>query len=314
MLSLFYQLVRPSHFLYFSPKHEENMSEVIIKNDLLTAIINTKGAELCSLKDSKTEYIWQADAQYWGRHAPILFPIVGKLINDQYTYKGKTYKLPQHGFARDMEFDTTLTDESLAVFVLSSTEDTKANYPFDFELKVTYKLQDDLLKVQYMIQNVGAEDMFFSIGAHPAFRCPVEEGHKRSDYQLKFDWKVTTNSSILKNGAISNETSNPFLDEGVIRIDDDLFDRDALIFQENEFSHATIFHEPSASYYLSIHFDSFPYLGIWSKSSESPFLCVEPWHGLADLEGHNGDLTKKKGIIKLPKEDIFVCGYAIETY
>ena len=290
------------------------MSELKIENDLLTAKFNSKGAELTSLRDAQREYIWQADPQHWGKHSPILFPIIGQLKDGAFEHKGKSYNLSRHGFARDMDFIVTEHEGDRISFELTSTNNTLQVYPFDFKLIVKYVLLDDVLKTQYVVENIDSQEMLFSLGGHPAFNCPMEESQKRSDYQLIFDINDSPESYILENGLLGNHKTNHFSEDGSLKIKDDLFNDDALIFKNSEFGSATLVHEPSENAYFTMHFDGFPYLGIWSKDNKSPFVCIEPWFGVADGTDHNQQLASKEGIVKLPMGQRFVCGYAIETY
>jgi galactose mutarotase-like enzyme len=159
-----------------------------ISNQQITACFNAEGAELCSLQanENKQELIWQADAAFWGRHAPILFPIVGKLWQDEYRVEGKTFNLPQHGFARDTTFKLEKLESHKATFTIQWNEETLAKYPFKFLLRVIYEVIKNTLQITYQVENQDDKAILFSIGAHPAFNCPVLPSEKRSDYMLDF--------------------------------------------------------------------------------------------------------------------------------
>ncbi len=160
-----------------------------IFNDYLEATFRTTGAELVSLKRNSDdrEFIWQADPDHWGRHAPILFPFVGKLKNDSYQYQGQTYKMNQHGFARDMEFNLIDQEKEFIRFSFTSIDQTLKVYPFRFELIISYRLEENSLIVACEVKNLESPDLYFSIGAHPAFNCPLVQGEVRSDYWLEFE-------------------------------------------------------------------------------------------------------------------------------
>ncbi|GAY72964.1 lacX protein, plasmid [Lentilactobacillus kosonis] len=143
-----------------------------LTNDYLTVLINPLGAELTSVKSSDTEYIWTADKQYWGRHAPILFPIVGRLKDDRYKYAGNTYQMTQHGFARDNEFEVESQTNSDVTLSLTASANTLINYPFSFKLTVKYELQDHELNVSMTVTNLDNQEMIFQLGAHPGFNVP----------------------------------------------------------------------------------------------------------------------------------------------
>jgi len=285
-----------------------------IQNDFLTAKVKTEGAELISLKKGETEYIWQADKNYWGRHAPILFPIVGKLKNNEYSYKGNTHSMSQHGFARDHNFEVFAQSEDSITFSLKSTAETKKSYPFDFELRVTYFLKENKLATKYQVFNTDTKDLLFSIGGHPAFNCPVDDGHERSDYVIRLDDSHNIESKILENGTIGKQTKDVLKEGSILPIEKDTFAEDAIIFDPNPFRKATLIHHESKQEYLSVHFQGFPALGIWSKNEESPFVCIEPWYGIADYHDHDGTLENKRGIIALKTADTFECQYAVKVY
>ncbi len=286
-----------------------------IYNDILTASIQAKGAEITSLQKDRKEYIWQAEPSVWARHSPILFPIVAKLINNQYTHNDKTYHLNQHGFARDCTFTLESKEKSSVCFLLQSNEDTKAMYPFDFELRVTHFLKENRLKTKYEVTNTSKETMYFSIGGHPAFCCPIEEGHERQEYALRMDDAVDVKSKLLDKGTISHtKEKDVLIDQQYVPLGKETFQEDALIFDPNPFRKATLVHLPTEKEYLAVHFQGFASLGVWSKNEVSPFVCIEPWYGTADYEGHDGELRNKKGILSLEKGATFSCQYAVAVF
>jgi galactose mutarotase-like enzyme len=268
------------------------------------------------LKSKKIEYLWNGNPEYWNRHAPVLFPIVGKLIDNEYFYNEKTFHLGQHGFARDYEFKVIEQSETSITFELKSNMQTLENYPFEFVLHIKYTLLENQVKTEYFVLNPShSEDLYFSIGAHPAFNCPFEENQQRSEYQLIFDNDQTPESLDKDAGIALNKTYPIFKEKGFLTVSDDIFDKDALIFAPNPFSEVTFMHQPTQKKYLKIKFQNFPFLGIWSskKSSKiSPFVCIEPWHGIADFSNHTKEFTQKKGIIKLSPSMIFECNFVIE--
>ncbi len=282
-----------------------------IGNEFLKAKFQSKGAELISLIKKKTgqEYIWQANPSHWARHTPVLFPFVGRLKNDQYFYEGKNYNMGQHGFARDKEFEIESQSDHSLVFLLKSDEQTLENYPFRFELRLEYILTDQSLITRYHVKNVGTEMMYFSIGGHPAFKCAMTLAGKRSDYHLLFNKEESSDTHLLEDGTFSGET-DLVLQGDRLPITDSLFDRDALVFKDLKSTNVSLVSVDKK--WLKFHFQGFPYLGIWSKNNRSPFVCIEPWFGLADNQNHDGDLTKKEGILKLDPAKTFTCDYKIE--
>ncbi len=284
-----------------------------IENQFLTAMFSAKGAELTSLrtKDSSQEYIWQASREHWARHSPILFPIVGKLKNDSYNYLGKSYNLPQHGFARDMIFEVEKHEPTFIQFLLKSNEETLKKYPFEFELRLNYKLAEESIIAGYEVTNTDSKKMFFSIGGHPAFNCPMDADEKRSDYKLVFNKLGDKDIHLIENGLFNGKTK-PLPSDGVIQITDSLFDDDALVLKNLQATNVTLASDKKK--WLKFHYQGFPYLGLWSKNRKSPFVCIEPWFGLADHENHNGDLSNKEGIQQLGTGKTFKCDYKVEIH
>ncbi|MEP0365338.1 MAG: aldose 1-epimerase family protein [Cyclobacteriaceae bacterium] len=283
-----------------------------IQNQHLKAKFLLKGAELCNLinKETGQEYIWQGDPTHWARHTPVLFPFVGKLKDDQYSYEGKTYPMGQHGFARDMDFTVEKQDEASISFLLKATPATLAKYPFHFELRLEYVLEGKSLITRYHVKNAGSELMYFAIGGHPAFKCAMTLAGTRSDYHLLFNKEESSETHLLEEGIFSGNT-DAMLSGDKLHITDTLFDRDAIVFKDLKSTNVTLVSQDRK--WFKFHFQGFPYLGIWSKSQRSPFVCIEPWFGLADNEHHDGELTTKEGIQKLESGKTFTCDYKVET-
>jgi galactose mutarotase-like enzyme len=283
-----------------------------LMNEYLIIEIKSHGAELSSIKSNSdgTEYLWQADTAYWGRSAPVLFPVVGKLANNQYKYDNKTYSLSQHGFARDMEFELVAAAPDKITYVLKSSEATLEKYPFNFELLIGYKLKDNTLSVKYTVRNTGNDKMYFSVGAHPGFNWPIEDLGKTEDYYLEFDQDENIASYAVEEGLKSKNTY-PFLkDERIVNLSHELFRQDAIIlndFKSNKLS----MRSRTLSKAVTVEFEGFPYLGIWSKPEGAPFLCIEPWYGVADSVDSTGDITNKEGILCLEPSCEFNCQFTI---
>jgi len=283
-----------------------------ISNQFLKASINSKGAELTSLKKdgSEAEYIWEADPEVWGRHAPLLFPVVGRLKNDRYTFQGQEYTLGQHGFARNMEFSNLVNNSESVIFELQENDDTLRDFPFHFALQVSFYLRENYLYTKYEVHNTDDKTIYFSIGGHPGFTCPLNSGESRSDYSLEFEKIEQAESYILEGGTISGRTKK-VIEGKSIALSNDLFDEDALIFKDLKSEKVSLMNSAGKAI-LHFHFAGFPYLGIWSKSQTSPYVCVEPWFGLADNHDHNGALENKEGIQTLEPNCIFRCEFGIE--
>ncbi len=268
-----------------------------LKNRTLRIEADTYGAELhsiCSVPDGK-EYLFDADPQYWKRHAPVLFPIVGSLKDKKLLIGGLEYPMGQHGFARDMEFRLSEKTEDSLLFVLESSEETRARFPYDFRLSTGYRLSGTEIAVTWQVENTGSSEMHYQIGGHPAFYCPVDSFlEKQSDYFLKFDsgkplsYKLLNSDGLLDWPVYSLET-----DDGYCGITEDFFDRDALIIEGGQ-SKAVSLCRPDRKPYLTVLFDA-PLYGIWSPAKkQAPFVCIEPWWGRADRADFLGDISERE--------------------
>lgn len=278
----------------------------IISNSNLTAQIKHSGAELCSLKNNENkEFIWNGNPLFWGKHSPVLFPIVGTLKNNSYFYNGKDYNMSRHGFARDMPFEAINKSQNSVTFSLVSTPETNKMYPFDFELQITYTLEENSLNVEYKVINNGKLPMPFSIGAHPAFSL---EGNFEN-YSIEFEKDEMLEYYLLENDLISNKKKQLGTKNKKIDLNYQLFENDALIFKSIESNTLTILE--NATPFLKVNFKGFPSLGIWTKK-EAPFLCIEPWFGYSDTAENFGNLFEKEGIEVLKENEIFNSEYSIE--
>lgn len=277
-----------------------------IANEYLQVKISTKGAELQSIvrKDNQLEYLWSGDPAFWGKKSPVLFPIVGNLKNNTYLHKGIPYQLGRHGFARDMEFTVTEHTEKQITLNLSDSDTTRKNYPFSFSLNIRYTLQDASLTVSYEVQNTGDETMYFSIGAHPAFKVPLVNGTAYEDYALHFSDTETAEVWPLSASGQISRTPAPYLDHTkVLPLQKKLFYDDALVFK-NLASTAISLRSEKTPHGLTLRYAGFPYMGIWS-AKDADFVCIEPWCGIADHDDATGILEEKEGIIPLSPEALF---------
>ncbi|MFP9098413.1 aldose 1-epimerase family protein [Flavobacterium sp. RHBU_24] len=281
--------------------------EISITNGTLTATINAKGAELISLTKAGTEYMWEGNPEFWGKHSPVLFPIVGTLKNNSYNYNGNTYSLSRHGFARDNDFAVINKDANTATFLLAATDASQEKYPFDFELALVYTLHESELTIEYHVTNKGTAPMPFSIGAHPAFALPG----KFEGYSLKFEKHEPLVSTQLTNDLLSDISQELPADHGELPLAYNLFERDALIFKSLESKSITI--KKEGKEYLAVRFFDFPHLGIWTKTG-APFLCIEPWQGYSDTETSNGDIVTKEGIINLEAANTYKAAFTITIF
>ncbi len=284
-----------------------------LENEQIRISVDTMGAELRSLrkKATDTEYMWDARPEYWKRISPVLFPIVGSLNNGSYRCDGREYPMSQHGFARDMEFELReQTGDSLR-FVLRATEETKERYPFDFELELGYRLCGNDLAVSWKVTNCDDREMYFSIGGHPAFLCPIGGRGVQTDYKLAFDTDHTITSGIIGDGGTLSERTKTFaLTDAKMDITADLFDEDALIIEHDQ-AHEVSLCDPDGVPYLTVRFDA-PLFGVWSPAKKNaPFICIEPWYGRCDRETFTGDLSEREYGNKLVPSETFYAEYTI---
>ncbi|WP_293871644.1 aldose 1-epimerase family protein [Flavobacterium sp.] len=285
--------------------------KTIISNSKVSVIIHHKGAELISLKNTDTqhEYIWEGNPRYWAKHSPILFPIVGTLKNNCYTYKNKIYSLARHGFARDMVFDliSSLSEMSNAeaIFSLRKNIETEKMYPFDFELQIKYALTNSQLLIVYKVINNGSNVMYYSIGGHPALALPKNF----EKYSLQFQTQENLISHQLENDLLSNKTKDITLYNNQLPLSYSLFENDALIFKKIKSKQITILENNVPI--LNFKYDGFPNFGIWTKNN-APFICLEPWAGYSDLLNSRGTLADKEGIQKLDHNDFIEYRFSIE--
>ena len=279
---------------------------ITIKNLDFSAVICTKGAELISFKkNNKREYIWEGNVAFWGKHSPILFPIVGTLKNDTYTYEDKKYHLSRHGFARDKEFKVIESSENQVTLSLKSDDETQKVYPFSFELQLVYTLEENNLNIAYKIINNDKVKIPFSIGAHPAFALP--ENFK--NYSLLFEYSEALISHQLEDGLISDKTIEISQKEKGILLDYTLFENDALIFKDLKSKWVTIIE--SSKPLLKVKFSDFKSLGLWTVQ-KAPFICIEPWLGYSDTLKATGNILEKEEIQIVNPNQTFNCSFDIE--
>jgi len=286
-----------------------------IQNEILSVAIAEKGAELQSLVNKYTgiEYMWGADPAYWAKKSPVLFPIVGGLKDDKYSYGGKTYSLGRHGFARDSAFLVTEQTVESITFTLGDSADTLEKYPFHFNFSVKYALNANKLQVSYIVQNTDHKTMLFSVGGHPAFKLPLAEETLFDDYSLQFNQVETAGRWPLSPTGQVETASTPLLvNTDVLPLTKKLFYQDALVFKNLASTGVSIL-SGKTGYGLHVSFEGFPYLGIWSFK-DANFVCVEPWCGLADSVNATGELAEKEGINTLKPHDIFERTWSVEVF
>ena len=284
------------------------MDRHVLSNGYLSAAVKAEGAELCSLCDAEgTEMLWQANP-VWPRHAPVLFPIVGRLAGDALHHAGKTYRLTQHGFARDRRFAWLSRSPTSCRLVLHDDGETRALYPFAFRLEVTFTLEDDALTQNFTVTNTGREVLPASIGAHPAFVWPLRPGLEQTDHQLEFEEDEPAPIRRLQDGLLKPEPDPTPITGRVLALDPSLFDADALILDQPA-SHSVRYGAPGAET-IEISWEGFRQLGIWRRAG-GDFICIEPWFGMASPVGWDDDFARKPGLMLIPPGESKVCSLRI---
>lgn len=287
----------------------------ILKNDKLTVEISSHGAELQSIKNAEgREYLWQGDAKYWPRRSPLLFPIVCGLWQDEFRVNGKSYKMSRHGFSRDMDFEVVKKSDTEVTFSLSCSEETLKLYPYEFELLVTYTLDENYLTVDWGVENIGKEEMHFQIGGHPAFNLPgIKEGDKMHGAILLDNEEPLNRVKGNVGGCFKPEYSEFKTEDGVWKFDEESFADDAVVFDKAQVDTATILDE-NGNAYVGIDFNA-PAVGLWSPyGKNAPFVCLEPWYGMSDEAGFTGEFKDKYLMNHLQPGAMFLGGYCITVY
>ncbi len=285
----------------------------ILENEKVKITVSEQGAELHNItsKLDGTEYLWNRNKRYWGYSAPVLFPIVGKVKNGTYKVDGKEYNLPQHGLARLKKFEMIERKDDKIIFELVDSEETLKVYPYKFSLKIVYTLVESGVITEYIVENTDNKTIYFSIGAHPAFMCPMVTGEIIDDYYFEFNEKENCDIlPISEEGYIKRERKQYLFDNNIIPLSFEVFKGDALVFdslKSNKISLKSVNHDKV----LSMDFTGFPYMGLWTKATGAPFVCIEPWYGHADFEDFNGELKDKHGIQKLEVGQKFNSAYTV---
>ena len=294
------------------------MATCTIKNERLSVTIAAHGAELSSIYDKANdrELVWQADPAFWNRHAPVLFPNVGKYYGGHFTYNGTDYPMGQHGFARDTEFEQAASGENFVTYRLCADEESKKVYPFDFVLEITHRLNGNRLTVEWNVKNTDNKAMYFTIGGHPAFNVNVLPDTDFEDYSLVFKEGTEKLSYVLLDAesgtAIGDKVYELELTDSKYALKKDMFDKDALVFDGGQIEWAALA-LPDGKPYIALESIGFPNFGIWSKPG-APYVCLEPWCGRCDNKGFEGEISEKPGIIALKAGETFKKSYDIIVY
>ena len=269
--------------------------------------IKTKkaGAELTSIKLNGEEKLHQGK-EHWNRQAPILFPIVGQIKDGQTLINNKQYKMGQHGFARDIEFEEIGENK----YLLKSSKETLEKFPFEFELYVEYEVNENELTTKYKVINKDEKQMLFGIGGHPAFICDYSTGN----YQIQFNKQEDKIEFLqLENGLISDKKAPNILKENAINLEADTFKNDAIIMKNIKSNKISLYNKKEDKKILEFDFTGLPFLALWSKIG-APFVCIEPWYNTADKVNSTGNFEDKENILKLEPEEKFECKYKLKFF
>ncbi|MDO8330090.1 MAG: aldose 1-epimerase family protein [Fluviicoccus sp.] len=291
----------------------------ILSNNALRVEIDSLGAELKSVRSlqENLEYLWQGDTAFWGRTSPVLFPIVGRLTDNTCFIEGRKYSMPQHGLARDLEFVILEQDQTFLSFSLKCDAQTRAAYPYDFELLINYRLQDEQLRVTWQVRNHGTGFMPFAIGAHPGFSTRLEPEDSFEDYDIRFErhqqyhlWPVTPNGRLVTRPV-------PFLEPlQSFTLNHQYFAVDALVFPDHQVSSVTLKHNWHG-HGVTLDCTGFPVLALWTANNQGQdpaFLCIEPWFGFGDTEAGPFELVEKPGMQLLEPGGLFKAHYDMRFF
>lgn len=265
----------------------------------------SKGAELVSVTIDGIEKMHDGE-NFWNRHAPVLFPIVGKLKDGKTIIEGAEYEMGQHGFARDMEFEQ-IGENS---YVLKSNEETLKKFPYHFELYISYEVKGKEVKTKYKVVNKDSKKISFGLGGHPAYKCEYSSGKYRLEFE---DIEDEIEIYQLQDGLVKLEPEKlgKFFRENRIFLDKKTFENDALVLKN--LKSTTVYLKTETKTVLAFHYKGFPYLGVWSKP-EAPFVCIEPWLNTADKIDSTGKFEEKENLIHLNPEEVFETEYSVEFF
>ena len=293
-----------------------------LENDELLVTVARRGAELTRIYDKKAdrEVLWCAEPSVWNRHAPVLFPFVGKCYEGAYVHDGKEYGMTPHGFARDMDFEPLLCDMDECWFRLKDTPETYEKYPFHFEVEIGHRLEGRSIEVMWKVTNTDSGEMLFMMGGHPAFQVP--EGKSIYDFTFEFNRRGCREGQFTDchhylapnaNGYEKEELQgNLKLSEGRVPLTKGFFDT-ALTYMFDEAQVSSVSLMVDGSPYVTLECSDFPYLGIWTMEATHPFVCLEPWYGICASDGYKGELKDRRGIISLPGWENWQKSYQIRV-
>ena len=274
---------------------------ITLKNGNSVLKVNELGAEMKSFTVNGTEYLWVGDDEHWGFSAPHVFPITGRFENDKYNLNGKEYTLLRHGFARFLEYKVESLTESSAVFLVTANEETKEQWPYDFEFRVCYEVSDGKVSVTYKVTNTDDKTMYFSVGSHDGYATP--EGV--AEYDILFDKKLTLDHSDVEDGVITGKKVNIIKDSDILRLENKYFEVDALVFCDVDFDSCKLVNRKTGRG-IKLEFPGAPVVLVWSKP-DYPFTCIEPWFGEPGHANSNNNIAEKENIQSIEPNETFSC-------
>ena len=288
----------------------------LLRNEHLEVELNPKGAEIIKIVGLKDQmnYMWKRDPILWASSAPILFPIVGALQNNECRIDGQTYTMTQHGFSRHNVYETNQLSDTCVEFILKPNEDILKQYPYLFELKVTYTLKENQLECLCEVKNTDDKVIYFQIGGHPAFACPFFDNESSNDYYIEFEQNETLDQKIIdvERKGMSTTTRKLFENEKRFFVRQELFDRDAIVVKDFKSAYVTLKslnHDKS----IRFHMENFNHLGLWTSKHVGGLLAIEPWVGHSDYVGFTGEFKEKEGVVALDVNDAFACKFSVEV-
>jgi len=276
--------------------------EYCIENKHLKVTITDKGAELMSVYGKKTgfEYLWQGNPEFWSGRAYVLFPICGRLTDGKYTFNGKEYQMNLHGFARKTVYEVVKQSKTSIVFGLKSNETTKTMYPFDFDFKIKYLLKGATVRTLLFVNNTGVDELLFSVGGHPGFNLPLDEGAKFSDYYLEFNKAKKVEQLVMSETCYYTGKNIPFELENdkILRLKHSLFDNDAIFLEKMD--NTVTLKSNLSDKFVKVKYKDMTHLGFWhAPKTEAPYVCIEPWHGVPAIDKVVDDFSTKRELMKL---------------
>lgn len=284
-----------------------------IKNEKITAKINSQGAELWSLTDATGfEYLWQADPTYWNEKSPALFPYIGRMPEKKYEYQGKFYEMSIHGFAKASEFQVVEQSEESITFLLEPSQGTMIQYPFSFSFFITFTVEGNVVKTKYTVENKSDETMYFGVGGHPGFNLPMEEGLAFEDYELVFENPCKPNRINFSTACfVSGESAYNMKEDKIIPMDHDMFDEDAIVLKDADT--CVSLQSKKGSKKVTVRYPQMDYIGFWHRpKTDAPYVCIEPWSSLPANDGGIVDLEKQDNLISLESGKTYVNQWEIE--